>query len=161
MSATDDNRTAKQRKGTAAKLANIVLGVGQFGYATDTKVTKVGDGVTTFAMLPTIGGGASYLKYLALLSETGTDDPVATVLENTIGSMAWTRIASGEYNCTGPINFPTNETFGFIAPNNGGLSSFQYYADGSSEILLITVDEVSSLQDDLLFNSSIEIRVYP
>ena len=150
MSATDDNRTAKQRKGTAAKLANIVLGVGQFGYATDTKVTKVGDGVTTFALLPTIGGGggASYLKYVAVLNQTGTDDPVATVLENTIGNIVWTRGGIGSYFGTLVDTFPSNSTFVL------GQSGVLFYRDSDDAVRI-------SAGKEGLINYSVEIRVYP
>lgn len=42
------------------------------------------------------GGGAKV--YRALLTQTGTDDPVATVLENTLGGdVVWTYNAEGTY----------------------------------------------------------------
>jgi hypothetical protein len=42
------------------------------------------------------GSGASYLVYTALLNQSGTDAPVATVLENTLGSLGvWTRNGIG------------------------------------------------------------------
>ena len=153
MSATDDNRTAKQRKGTAAKLANIVLGVGQFGYATDTKETKVGDGVTTFALLPSIGGGGgvAYQKYVAILSQTGTDDPVATVLENTIGDIVWTRTGIGSYFGTLNGAFPSNSTFVLGQNTTSGIS---FYRDSDDAVRI-------SAGKEGLFNYSVEIRVYP
>lgn len=153
MSATDDNRTAKQRKGTAAKLANIVLGVGQFGYATDTKETKVGDGVTTFALLPTIGGGggASYLKYVAVLNQTGTNDPVATVLENTIGNIVWTRGGIGGYSGTLVSAFPAGSTF---VLGQNATTGILFFRDSDDQV------RVSTGKDGLM-DYSVEIRVYP
>jgi hypothetical protein len=41
-----------------------------------------------------------YRSYTALLSQTGTDAPVATVLENTIGNIVWTRESVGKYRGT-------------------------------------------------------------
>ena len=38
-----------------------------------------------------------YKVYTALLNQTGTDAPVATVLENTIGAITWERLGVGNY----------------------------------------------------------------
>jgi hypothetical protein len=49
-----------QRRGTASQwsTANTVLGVGEIGFAIDTNVTKVGDGVTAWNSLPSISAQA-------------------------------------------------------------------------------------------------------
>ena len=153
MSATDDNRTAKQRKGTAAKLANIVLGVGQFGYATDTKETKVGDGVTTFALLPALGGGggASYLKYVALISVDPVDGVTPTVLENTIGSISWTKTSAGVYTGFRANAFPDGLTVMFVQKTTS-LVSFKK-TNTSNVVITATGDPIDEY--------SVEIRVYP
>ena len=42
---------------------------------------------------PSTSGAASYLVYTALLTQSGTDAPVATVLENTLGgTVTWSYI---------------------------------------------------------------------
>ncbi len=48
--------------------------------------------VATTYDLMSAAGGASYDVYTALLTQTGTDAPVATVLENTLGAVTvvWT-----------------------------------------------------------------------
>ena len=44
------------------------------------------------------GGGASYDVYTAILTQSGTDDPTATVLENTLGgTVVWTYVDVGTY----------------------------------------------------------------
>lgn len=46
--------------------------------------------------------------YVALLSQSGTDAPVAVVLENTLGdTLVWTRAAKGTYHGTLASAFPT------------------------------------------------------
>jgi hypothetical protein len=56
-------------------------------------------------------GGSSYLVYTALLSQTGTNAPVATVLENTLGTtIVWTRDDVGEYIGTFTIS-PTAKLY--------------------------------------------------
>lgn len=48
---------------------------------------------TIFSMAST----PDYKIYRALLTQTGTDAPVATVLENTLGDIVWTRSGVGHY----------------------------------------------------------------
>ena len=51
---TTINGVVKIRRGTAASLASVVLLDGELGYANDTKILKIGDGVTAFSALPTL-----------------------------------------------------------------------------------------------------------
>lgn len=58
------------------------------------------------------GGGLSYKVYTALLTQSGTDAPVATVLENTLGgTVVWTRQSAGIYNATLVGAFTENKTY--------------------------------------------------
>lgn len=42
--------------------------------------------------------GLSYLSYVSLLNQTGTNDPQSSVLENTLGlNIVWTRESQGKY----------------------------------------------------------------
>ena len=103
-----------------------------------------------------------YKVYTALLTQTGTNAPVAMVLENNIGNIIWTRSAPGEYVGTLSNAFVPNKTFAFAASNDGALSSFQidYVSAAPDVIYLSTFDSTNTLSDDLLLNSSLEIRVY-
>ena len=54
----------------------------------------------------------AYKVYTALLTQTGTDAPVATVLENTLGgTVVWTYSNVGEYTATLSSAFTTNKVF--------------------------------------------------
>jgi hypothetical protein len=73
------------------------------------------------------GGGSSYLVYTALLSQDGTDAPVATVLQNTLGgTVVLTRTALGIYLMTLNGAFPENKT---ICPpfDTGGFVSIPLF----------------------------------
>ena len=60
------------------------------------------------------GGSASYSVYTALLTQTGTNAPVATVLENTLGgTVVWTRDSAGFYTGTLAGAFTVSKTIGF------------------------------------------------
>ncbi len=62
------------------------------------------------------GGGAGFpagtKMYTALLSQSGTDAPVATVLQNTLGgTLVWARTGVGVYTATLAGAFTENKTF--------------------------------------------------
>jgi hypothetical protein len=102
-----------------------------------------------------------YKVYAALLTQTGTNAPVATVLENTIGNIVWTRGGIGYYIATLSAAFTTNKTvvlFGNpaytippidIIVNLGSINSIE----------INTI--ISGVFADNSFNKTfIEIRVY-
>lgn len=113
-----------------------------------------GAGTTSWA---TAGGGTSYSVYTALLTQSGTDAPIATVLENTIGDIVWTRTGLGTYSGTLLGAFTLNKTFSMLSRTSGNIdpqSAIETY--GSTNIIIVT-----TWSDEILNNTSIEIRVYP
>ena len=59
-----------------------------------------------------------YKVYTALLSQSGTDAPVATVLENTLGGdIVWTRTDIGKYKGVIEGGFDANKTY-YSCSNN-------------------------------------------
>lgn len=105
-----------------------------------------------------------YKVYTALLSQSGTDAPVATVLENTLGDIVWTRTSVGEYrgNLTGI--FIEEKTFLLIQnyfQSTDTTTNLSYISVGSQDNISInSFDDTSSLSDDFLYYTSVEIRVY-
>jgi hypothetical protein len=105
-------------------------------------------------------GGSSYLKYVALLSQSGTDAPVATVLENTLGgTVVWERDGVGAYFGTLVGAFTENKTFIFIQ-STGAFSQIAYW-DSEDNVQIQTKDSTTAFEDGQLLSASIEIRVYP
>ena len=96
----------------------------------------------TVALKQDINGGAKV--YRALLSQTGTNAPVATVLENTLGNIVWTRDSAGTYFGTLTGAFLENKTFTPIFINNSGLSQVIYVSRLTDSIIQV----VSSEGDD-------------
>ena len=102
-----------------------------------------------------------YKVYTALLSQSGTNAPVATVLENTLGgTVDWSRAGAGIYNGTLYGAFTTDKTQTFsIASLTGVLITA-----GATSTNIIGLNTQSSstgvLTDDFLNKTSIEIRVY-
>jgi len=111
--------------------------------------------------------GITYQVYTALLTQTGTDAPVATVLENTLGgTVVWTYNDEGNYTATATGLFTLNKTAVFVGTCFNGAQtntlvcgSVNY--DVNSFNLFSSRLETALATDELLLNTPIEIRVYP
>jgi len=96
-----------------------------------------------------------YKVYTALLSQTGTNAPTATVLENTLGgTIVWTRNSTGLYTGTLAGVFTANKTWTSITSTATGTVT------GAVSTSVDTVTVATSSLDSALTNSAIEIRVY-
>ena len=116
-----------------------------------------GDNVTASNVLTPVSNGAQGVKrYVALLSQSGADAPVATVLENSLGgAVVWTYDATGEYLATLAGAFTANKTTCMIAPVAAFANLFTAERLSDNTVL------VSGSGDDALINRIIEITVYP
>lgn len=109
-----------------------------------------------------------YKSYVALLTQTGTNNPTAVVLENTLGvTPIWTRDAVGKYYTNlGAVAFPANQGVCFIGGSgNLGLADTDVRINslfGTSGIYggYILSTSLGALADGVLTNASVEIRVY-
>lgn len=119
---------------------------------------------------PATSSGASYLVYTALLTQTGTDAPVATVLENTLGgTVVWSYNDVGKYIGTLSGAFTGNKTVVFcnlgIDISNPFLGRMEAYRTTDNTIQVNVFDPINEAgYDDVLgdnYTSVIEIRVYP
>ena len=100
-----------------------------------------------------------YKVYSALLNQSGTSAPTATVLQNQLsGSIVWTRTLSGRYIGTLSGAFTNNKTLVFTnQPIGARLLSISRASDNTISINCADYD--GNYQDDFA-NFSIEIRVY-
>jgi len=152
-----------------AETTDKVLQDYETGRETDTGYEKTGDGVSTWAELayddptPTPGG---VKVYRALLTQTGTDDPTATVLENTLGgTVVWTRNNPGRYDATlaGAFTEDKTATNSGACMNDGNtmLGWFAMERTDSDVMRLITtgVADASITVDDVLASTYVKITV--
>lgn len=113
----------------------------------------------------TIRVGENYKVYTALLSQSGTSAPAATVLENTLGgTVVWTRNAAGDYTGTLSGAFSSGKTWLSGAPIDDGdaLNLFPlYFRRVDANTVSVRTLSGGSGSDDQLSATSIEIRVYP
>lgn len=109
--------------------------------------------------------------YRALLTQTGTNAPVATVLDNTLGfDVVWSRSSQGIYS--GDSNsvaneFPNGRTMVFCGSgqtttnhwdNAGTIAVARIEQD---DAILVISGDASSPDDNQLFDTPIEIIIYP
>lgn len=111
-------------------------------------------------------GGTSYKVYTALLTQSGENAPVATVLENTLGGeVVWTHDGSGDAGMfLGTLSnaFTTGKTAVIInsVKSLNGMLIFHEYVDANS-IRVVTGLQGADPILGVLENTFIEIRVYP
>ena len=119
----------------------------------------------TIDNLEAIGGGnptpvdsRPYKVYTALLTQSGTNAPVATVLENTLGGdITWSRNSTGDYSATSNNLFTENKTYPVSeTPDNGYISQI-IRIDENIVSLTITPSEDNISQVSQI---KVEIRVY-
>jgi hypothetical protein len=118
-----------------------------------------------------LGGGLPYLVYTAILTQTGTTAPVATVLENTFNeTFSITRPTStGNYNIESVnSSFTTGKTFVILQSmtsfTSGNIVFNQVFSISSSSIIIRTYNTSFAPAEATFANPnifSIEIRVYP
>lgn len=103
--------------------------------------------------------------YRALLTQTGTDAPVATVLENSLGgAIVWSYDSVGTYFGTLVGAFPGGKVFSIISQRLSCWSECGRNGDDSMYIQTQTLDGGVTPPvafDDILQAASIVILVYP
>jgi hypothetical protein len=106
--------------------------------------------------------GSTYKVYTALLTQSGTSNPVATVLENTTGlTLTWGRSIAGTYSSS---LFSTSLVVTVIVGNTfeNIVTSYNIGNAGASNYIgIVTKDVTGVLTDSKLNKTFIEIRVYP
>jgi hypothetical protein len=127
------------------------------------------DGIATtnLTVTQTINGRAAndmlrnYERYIALITQTSTSAPTVIELENTIGPIAWTRKATGEYVGTLTGAFTANKTYATIS--QALANSIVMISTTANDINIITTNlhsPTAAKHDSHLSNNTIEIRVY-
>lgn len=109
-----------------------------------------------------------YKVYTALLSQTGTDDPIVTIMQNTLGTnVTWTRTNTGVYlgTCTGQLI--ANKTVIFTQANTSLIGLIYPSLNNLPDDVTIetgfydnTNPSFPLYSDDILANTFVEIRVY-
>jgi hypothetical protein len=139
-----------------------VEGNGKF---TGTVTASPATASTELATLAQVTANRPYKVYTALLSQSGTSAPVATVLENTLGvTISYIRNSLGLYQGTiSSGTFDTSKTYTMCSFGDiQGTTSLtsQIKLTNSSSNFLISTQSSETYLDNLMTRHSIEIRVY-
>ena len=104
-----------------------------------------------------------YKKYVALLSQSGDNNPTVIVLENTLGgTITWARNNTGLYIGTLPGAFTQNKTwFNSEASDQAGNVVATRLLWGNANSVTLVVKDGTLNNMDGWTDLSIEIRVYP
>jgi hypothetical protein len=135
------------------------------GQVTSTPVGSPQTGDSGGDDTPPPGDSGCRKIYVANLTQSVTNDPVATVFENTIGPVVWTRQSTGIYRGTLVSGFPLNATWVMINKKpvfSDDTFRSAFYVTGSADYVEVRTEDASgpSLTDSILSNMSIEIRTY-
>jgi|688.fasta_scaffold502422_3 hypothetical protein len=107
---------------------------------------------------------ATYLKYIANLSQSGGIAPTAVILENTLGEIpTYSYSSAGNYNINfSVVSLDTSRTYIVISPKVLTADGSSVFINGMSPstIEIITLDSTNTGADGILENTTIEIRVY-
>ena len=97
--------------------------------------------------------------YKAIITQTSTAAPVATILENTLKtSVNWTRVSAGVYSGTldgGVFNAST-----FVLATIASQGAFLIYGYTSGSDITILTKDAACVAVDLIGTAYIEVQVY-
>ena len=146
-----DNGTVTIQTGDTVAPENWVFG-------TTGSITFPDNSVQTTAYAP------KYKVYTAILTQSGTASPTASVLENTLGfTPVWNRNSPGLYFLSSTGGFPLLKTVVFFCKNHWANNNYDFYVDNedtTSNDIYIATNQSSTGADDLILRTPIEIRVY-
>ena len=106
-----------------------------------------------------------YKEYVAILTQTGTSAPTATIISNTLGAVTFSRFIAGFYNINSSSLFTTNKTFVSVpnsTVNTGNISLNNVNITSNSVIALETYNTSGVRTEGTMLPNQIpiEIRVY-
>lgn len=109
-------------------------------------------------------GNVAVKTYRALVTQTSTSAPTATVLENSLGAaVVWARSNTGTYTATLTGAFTSGKTFIMQPGESGTIAALKNVlaVRTSADVVTVTTGSGGTLEDAVLSNYPIEILVYP
>lgn len=108
---------------------------------------------------------STYKVYTALVTQSGTSAPTATVLENTLGgTVVLSRVSAGQYKATLTGAFTANKTTSSCTPGAGtgnNIVTIVAYQSTANEVVFNTATVAGGgFIDGVLSAATFEIRVY-
>jgi hypothetical protein len=157
-------------------MPNVPLDTRFIGIAADVNLTERKSAVINQQTAPytmqdivDTAGGGSYLKYVALLTQLGSNAPTAIVLENSLGGdITYDYTSQGTYTLILPIMYISGKLWFSATPNSNDSECIINYRDTFPSGAISDTMKIYTLEpttagyiDNALYNTSIEIRIYP
>jgi hypothetical protein len=120
------------------------------------------DGSTIKNRILFIMSSSNFGQYIAIVSQSGTSAPTATIISNTLGSIpTWSYQGVGEYSLTGqPGDFPPSKTFLVVSNSTQPQYQYSFYNDDDGMTLGLSVIHNGTSSNDWL-ELMIKVEVYP
>lgn len=100
-------------------------------------------------------------KYVAILNQSGTNAPVATILENTLGFVpVWSYTSTGIYHLTYAGGFPTEAKVAFFIISTAWNHQVGIYWNSVNDIECYTATFAGVYANTKLDDNTVEIRIY-
>jgi hypothetical protein len=109
-------------------------------------------------------GSVAVKVYRALVTQTSTSAPTATVLENSLGAaVVWARSNTGVYTATLAGAFTSDKTFIMSSGSTGAITAVKdvVTARTSADVVTVSTGAAGTAADGILSAYAIEILVYP
>jgi hypothetical protein len=109
-------------------------------------------------------GSVAVKTYRALVTQTSTSAPTATVLENSLGAaVVWARSNTGVYTATLAGAFTSDKTFIMSSGSTGAITAVKdvVTARTSADVVTVSTGAAGTAADGILSAYAIEILVYP
>ena len=109
-------------------------------------------------------GNVAVKVYRALVTQSSTSAPTATVLENSLGgTVVWARGSTGTYTATLAAAFTADKTFVMSSGSTGAITAVKdvVTARTSADVITVSTGAAGTAADGILSAYAIEILVYP
>ena len=109
-------------------------------------------------------GNVAVKAYRALVTQSSTSAPTATVLENSLGgTVVWARGSTGTYTATLAAAFTADKTFVMSSGSTGAITAVKdvVTARTSADVITVNTGAAGTAADGILSAYAIEILVYP
>ena len=121
-------------------------------------------GVWSLVQASAASGQVAVKAYRALVTQSSTSAPTATVLENSLGAaVVWARSNTGVYTATLAGAFSSNKTFIMISGVAGTVAAQRdaFAVRTSADVVTVSTGNAGVAADAVLSATPIEILVYP
>lgn len=127
------------------------------------KLPNKPSGTYTIATTADLSGGDTrpYKSYVALLNQSGANAPVATIMENTIGTITFAYQFPGQYKIYSSNLFTAAKTTVSVSESGAGFGepSAGVYINSTGEMTLTSANSATQA-NGILSGTVLEIRVY-